>query len=384
MALRLPLLRTATVVLAAVVCSSSPAAAAPTKASRIQGAFFGTLVADALCLGSHYEYDAKKIKKAYGGQTIDRYLAAGERMGGQTHGVGWGARNYHPGTKAGDQTDYGEYNVVVLEHLYQQRANAHPFKVEEMIPMWKNRLKTWKQWMCTQTKQTKSQLDRGTPVSQVGGMSNAMALRAASAYAYYADEASIVDATRKAMFTHRNDQALGGGDFYAKVTYRVIHKGMTPKEAILSVKPEMNGWFQTKIQQGLDKVAEATNPAKSLSKEEFVDDLALTSMARLWDVGKSEPIKVGKASPTEGTLPGSIYFIVKYMDDFEAAVKANAMVGGDNASRATAIGMVLGAYHGVEAIPETLQTSLNHWKHAEGMITELPFLKSVLAGNAEL
>jgi len=62
----------------------------------------------------------------------------------------------------------------------------------------------------------------------------------------------------------------------------------------------------------LDKVEEATNQSKPLSKEEFVDDLALTSMARLWDVGKSEPIKVGKASPTEGTLPGSIYFIVKY------------------------------------------------------------------------
>ena len=45
---------------------------------------------------------------------------------------------------------------------------------------------------------------------------------------------------------------------------------------------------------------EATNPNKPLSKEEFVDDLALTSMARLWDVGRSEPIKVGKASPTEG------------------------------------------------------------------------------------
>jgi hypothetical protein len=30
----------------------------------------------------------------------------------------------------------------------------------------------------------------------------------------------------------------------------------------------------------------------SLGKQEFVDDLALTGMARLWDVGKSEPIKV--------------------------------------------------------------------------------------------
>lgn len=62
----------------------------------------------------------------------------------------------------------------------------------------------------------------------------------------------------------------------------------------------------------MNKVEEATDQLKPLNKEEFVDDLALTSMARLWDVGKSEPIKVGKASPTEGTLPGSIYFIVKY------------------------------------------------------------------------
>ena len=50
-------------------------------------------------------------------------------------------------------------------------------------------------------------------------------------------------------------------------------------------------------------------------------------------MGKSEPIKVGKASPTEGTLPGSIFFILKYAGDFEAAAKANAGVGGDNASR---------------------------------------------------
>jgi hypothetical protein len=96
--------------------------------------------------------------------------------------------------------------------------------------------------------------------------------------------------------------------------------------------------------------------------------IALTSsfrVASLWDVGKSEPIKVGKASPTEGTLPGAIYFIVKYQDDMVGAFKGNAMVGGDNASRSIAIRMVLGAYHGVVAIPLDLKDSLNHWKHSE-------------------
>ena len=59
-----------------------------------------------------------------------------------------------------------------------------------------------------------------------------------------------------------------------------------------------------------------------LSREPFADDLALTSMARLWDIGRSEPIKVGKASPTEGTLPGAVYFILKYADQEDGLKKA--------------------------------------------------------------
>ena len=66
----------------------------------IKGAFFGAIVADALCLGSHYEYDAKKIYKAYGEKPIERFMSPGEMMGGETHGIGWGQRNYHPGKKA--------------------------------------------------------------------------------------------------------------------------------------------------------------------------------------------------------------------------------------------------------------------------------------------
>ena len=37
---------------------------------------------------------------------------------------------------------------------------------------------------------------------------------------------------------------------------------------------------------------------------------------------QTEPIKVGKASPTEGVLPSSVYLILKYEDDFLAAVQA--------------------------------------------------------------
>merc|ERR1712217_549130 len=151
--------------------------------------------------------------------------------------------------------------------------------------------------------------------------------------------------------------------------------GLKPSEAIDAVAAKMSKWYKQKAKQGVDKFKEATDPARPLSKEEFVDDLAATSMARLWDVGKSEPIKVGKASPTEGTLPTSVYLILKYEDDFVAAAKANAMIGGDNAARSVAVGMVLGAYHGVEAIPSDLKDTLNHWKKSEKLLKKLPLLQ---------
>jgi hypothetical protein len=43
--------------------AAAAASAAPDLKSRLRGAFFGSLVGDALCLGSHYEYDALTIKQ---------------------------------------------------------------------------------------------------------------------------------------------------------------------------------------------------------------------------------------------------------------------------------------------------------------------------------
>ena len=349
---------------------------AVTVEDKIKGAFFGTLVSDSLCLGSHYEYDAPTIKKAYGG-LIEEFMAPGEKLGGQTHGVGWGRRNYHPGQMKGGQTDYGLYNVLMLEYLASRKDPAKPVDLKELIPVWKRRINSdWGAWVCSMTRTTMQQIQEGVPYDALGGNSNAMSMRSAAAHAVWRDEASIEQAVRSFMFTHRNKEALGGALFFAKVAHRIIQKGLNPREAIDAVASESPGWLQRMVQTAISKYEEAIDTQRPLSKEEFVDDLAITSMARLWDVGKTEPIKVGKASPTEGTLPGSIYIILKYMDDFPAAVIANAMVGGDNASRGTNIGLVLGAYHGVQAIPEKFRLTLRQWEHSEEMLMKLPLLKS--------
>merc|ERR1712232_288450 len=304
----------------------------------------------------------KVIKKAYGG-TIPKYMAPGEAMGGTTHGVGWGRMNYHPGQKAGDQTDYGEYNILMLEYLAARADKTAPINLDELIPRWKAKLTSpsWGAWKCTQTKQTLQQVSQGVSQSQLGGMSNAMAVRHAAAHAVFRTEKDVVDAARKVMFTHRNDQALGGGEFFARVTHKIIHEKMTAQDAIEAAARSMGQWYVDKARQGIDKFREATDPTKALSKEEFVDDLA---------------------SPSEGTLPTSVYLILKYQNDFVAGVKANAMIGGDNASRSIAVGMVLGAWNGVEAIPDDLKSTLNAWKKCEKMLSKLPLLKK--EGEGEL
>jgi ADP-ribosylglycohydrolase len=199
-----------------------------------------------------------------------------------------------------------------------------------------------------------------------------------AAYGYYDTEEEIADVARKVMFTHKNEEALSGGEFFARVTFRVIN-GELPSDAIQTVAVQMSPFIEAKVAQAIAKFQEATDENSALFKEQFADDLAITSMARLWDIGRSEPIRVGKASPTEGTLPGAVYFILKYADKengLNDALAANAMVGGDNASRAIAIGMVLGAFYGVNAIDEEWLHSLEQYEYCEGLLAKLPLLKA--------
>jgi len=68
-----------------------------------------------------------------------------------------------------------------------------------------------------------------------------------------------------------------------------------PLEAALDAAAQATGdaFILARLADAKAKVNEASDPASALSKHDLMDDTALTSMARLWDVGKSEPIKVG-------------------------------------------------------------------------------------------
>ena len=68
-------------------------------------------------------------------------------------------------------------------------------------------MRKWRSWICTQSRQTMKQLRQGTPLGQLGGYSNAMALRGAAAFGYFDTEEDVVQAFRTAMFTHKETTA---------------------------------------------------------------------------------------------------------------------------------------------------------------------------------
>lgn len=363
---------------------------------RVEDAFVAGLVGDALALGGHYEYDAAKIKEKIG--EYDTYKAPGEGFGGQTNGVGWGSANYHPGKGAGDLTDTGEVAIMLLEYI----SEGQKYSFDGYADYWKKQIDEGygscnfqsvprdtvvcppglkPGYLNGATRRTLQALMRyptapkGQQRMQLAADVNCLfaATHFLPLFLQIIDEQQLVDASKSTVYlSHKNRDPVAAAEFLSRSLYRIIHSRMPLEEALESAALATGDSFiAAKLQDAKAKVAEALDPSSHLSQQELVDDIALTSMARLWEVGKSEPIKVGKASPTEGALPGAIYLALKYQDSLEQALIANAGVGGDSAVRGMVIGMLLGAVHGREAIPQPWIEGLNALPHVDALFDRL-------------
>ena len=73
----------------------------------------------------------------------------------------------------------------------------------------------------------------------------------------------------------------------------------------------------------------------------------------------------------EAALPGTIHLISKYENDFKEALVENVMAGGDSAARGMLVGMVLGAYGGIDALPREWLKTLNARNRIEESLATL-------------
>lgn len=376
--------------LAVQSCSSTVATKQqPQETDRIEGAIWGALIADAMCWGSHFEQNTTKIVATFQDES-------------QLYPTKVRNNKHHPRTEQGDLTDYGEYNIYWLEQLAS--SGAAPTELnEDLLSVWKKRVfgGRWKQRNDPDTQYTLRQLMHGMLYThaEFGSSSNVMALRSVPLLGVTASEVDIVQYAKIALFTQLEKEPHVAQEFLTRVAFRLVHptseEENKPLVSIIeSVADDMDNDFIFKmVDSAIEKVNEVKNPKSNLGQlkekkeEEYViDELAVCTMGKTWHGKPLEKGKcsISKESATENALPAALYFMIRYEeDDIIKAFIANTKVGGDNGSRAVAIGMVLGARSTGSIIPDEYKKALNHYEHIQELLPQLPLLKGLSLPKAE-
>merc|ERR1711871_471340 len=294
---------------------------------RIEDALIAGLVGDALALGSHYEYDAKKIRDKVGEYT--KYHDPGK----DNNGIGWGTANYHPGKVAGDLTDAGDIAIMLLKYL----STDYTYNFDGFADYWYNEITINGYGSCNfqsvgrdavscppglkpgyinggsrrtieniQNIRGGNRLVKGDMRKKMAADVNCMvsATHFLPLFLISKDETFLVDSSVSTVYlSHRNRDPLKAADFLSRALHRIIYQQMSLEDA-------------------LDSAAKTTN-----------DDFITSKLQ-------------------------------------SAKEKVNANIGGDSAARGIVIGMLLGAVHGQDAIPKQWLETLNSFEEVQELFAQ--------------
>jgi ADP-ribosylglycohydrolase len=275
--------------------------------SRLAGMLQGSFIAESISLGVHWIYDPALILKKHG--RVTGYLAPG-------------ADSYHPHKQAGDQGHAGDQALRLLSFLQHERY----WDATAFLADWQSMWPTYNDYVDKATKGTLANLQAGATTAKSGAPSDELAgpARIAPLMAFLADKPeseAVAAAIEQTVITHRSPETIECAEFLARATHRLLQGGE------------------------LQSVITATAPAWALKAAEAATDSDAVG-------------QLGRACPIPQALPAVLWLIQHHGKDFATAAIENAMAGGDNCARALALGMLLGAAHGIEAIPSAWREGL--------------------------
>ena len=286
--------------------------------SRVVGMLHGSFIAEALSLGVHWIYDPEVIVRRHG--RVTGYHAPG-------------AESYHPRKQAGAQGHAGDQALRLLAFLHRKRRWEAATFLADWQAMWPN----YDDYVDKATKATLAHLQAGATPATSGAASDELAgpARIAPLMAFLADKPeseAVAAAIEQTVLTHRSPETLECAAFLARATHRLLHGGSLP-EVIAQTAPK---W-------ALD-AAEAAGDSDGIGK-------------------------LGLACHIPQALPAVLWLVKHHGHDFELASIENAMAGGDNCARALVLGMLLGATHGLDAIPLAWREGLLARKELHSFLT---------------
>ncbi|ROQ92327.1 ADP-ribosylglycohydrolase family protein [Desulfosoma caldarium] len=277
-----------------------------------QGMLWAAFAADALALGAHWIYDPKAIQERFG--RLERYVTPGPN-------------SYHPGKSAGDFTHYGDQMLVLLESVAACRAR---FDLQDFASRWRKLFANYTGYVDKATKGTLQRFAEGYGPEASGSASTDLAGAARIGPILYAmpddPQACVAAARAQTAMTHNNAMVVEAAAYWTVVTQEVL-VGKHPQDALESAlqKLSLPELFASWVRHGLESASMETEAAV---------------------------LDFGQSCAVDGALPSVVHCIARYAEDLREGLIQNVMVGGDSAGRGLLVGMVLGAHHGLRAIPQ--------------------------------
>jgi ADP-ribosylglycohydrolase len=286
--------------------------------------------ADSLALGAHWIYSTEKIAQDFG--RVEKFLKPKPD-------------SFHPTKQEGDFTHYGDQAFVLLESL----AACQGFDPDDFSKRWQNLFRNYNGYFDHATKDTLKNLAQGKASLEAGSDSNELSAAARIAPLIYClrdNEEDLVKAAKILVsMTHKDNSPVDAAEFFVRVCSREL-KGLSPIDACREVVNRHFG--STRIQEWV---------------EEGLDSCGKESV---------ETIKgFGQSCPAPALFPGVIHLVCKYEDDLKEALVQGVMAGGDSAARGMAVGMILGAHLGMDAIPEEWVEGLQKRREIEEFLQKI-------------
>jgi ADP-ribosylglycohydrolase len=280
---------------------------------RYEGLLYGAFVADSLALAPHWIYDQAEIEQRFG-EVRDLHAPPSD--------------GYHGEKERGDQTHYGDQALILLESL---EATGGQFQLEDFGQRWHQFWQKSDSYRDHATKETLANIEGGDQLTQAGSESRELGGASRMAPLLLAlreeDPAVIVEAVRaQTALTHDNPDVIDAAELIARAVLSVV-QGVSVESALR---------------------AATTLPFRSLQLQNY-----LKSAEQVRDLPTCEAVaQLGQSCPLEKALPSVFLILLQHGDDFETALIQNVRAGGDSAARGKVLGIILGAAHGVRAIPE--------------------------------
>lgn len=292
---------------------------ANSKAETAKAMVLAALVADALALGVHWDYQPQRILEQHG------------RVGGFITPT----TMYHTGKQAGEFTHYGDQTLVLLQSV----AACKGFAPAHFMEQWQTLFADYSGYVDGATRNTLKNIADGAAPTAAGSDSSdlAGAARIAPLACALLDqpEAYIAAAKEQTLLTHNNPDVGKAAEFLARATLECAN-GAKPIQGMQSAAGQMDD----------ETIAEWLESGLDFQEEDVT--------------GATQ--KLGPSCSVGEAFPAMVQCVAHNESDLKTCLVDCVMAGGDSAARAMPAAMILAAspVGGMPAIPREWIDALVH------------------------